>query len=166
MKTTYLLPCLCGEKIPVETRQAGETVACACGRSVPVPSMMEISRLEPAPLETAAVAAWGVSQRLRLLGVVVLLIAVAGAVLLIRHRPISPDETRTPAAARRWVEGMSAARTMVEWYQLKATGLERGITKEEEVYQGQLSQYRVWWCVVVALGLGGAGLVASGRRRS
>jgi hypothetical protein len=127
--------------------------------------MIEITRLEPAPAETAAAADWGVSQQLRLLGVVILLIAAAGTIWLIRIRPVSPEELHTPAAAQRWVERLSAADTMVDWYNLKAAGLERGITKDEEAYQGKLSQYRLWWCVVAALGLAGAGLVASGRPR-
>lgn len=36
-KTTYLLPCSCGREIPIEPRQAGETVSCECGRTSAAP---------------------------------------------------------------------------------------------------------------------------------
>ncbi len=48
MSQQYLLPCECGEKIPVDTSQAGSAVTCGCGRTVDVPSMRAIRQLEAA----------------------------------------------------------------------------------------------------------------------
>ena len=44
----YLLPCSCGRKMPVEPRQAGQSVDCACGESLEIPTMLAMSALEPA----------------------------------------------------------------------------------------------------------------------
>lgn len=66
----YLLPCSCGNSIPIETSQAGQTVTCSCGQMQEVPTMRAIRQLEPAhetapakrrPLSTAK---WSISQRL------------------------------------------------------------------------------------------------------
>jgi hypothetical protein len=42
----YLLPCSCGEKLRVRTRQAGEEVVCQCGAVVRVPTMRGLKQLE------------------------------------------------------------------------------------------------------------------------
>lgn len=41
----YLLPCSCGQIIPVETSQAGEDVTCSCGLTVRIPTMLKIKKL-------------------------------------------------------------------------------------------------------------------------
>lgn len=45
----YLLPCECGQKIPLSTGQAGDTLTCECGRTVTAPKLREMRLLEPAP---------------------------------------------------------------------------------------------------------------------
>lgn len=42
VSSKYLLPCLCGQQIPIEPRQAGETVACRCGISLQAPTMRKM----------------------------------------------------------------------------------------------------------------------------
>jgi hypothetical protein len=42
----YLLPCSCGEKIRVRTRNAGETVTCQCGARLQVPTIRGLRQLE------------------------------------------------------------------------------------------------------------------------
>lgn len=63
MSPSYLLPCPCGQKISVSTRNAGEQVRCACGAEQQAPRLSELRRL---PQEEAAVApsapAWGFGQ--------------------------------------------------------------------------------------------------------
>jgi hypothetical protein len=51
VRTRYLLPCACGERIPIEAIQAGEIVRCDCGADVEVPSMQVVTALEEAPPE-------------------------------------------------------------------------------------------------------------------
>lgn len=51
MSQQYLLPCPCGQTIPIEISQAGRSVTCAsCGESIEVPTMREIRQLEPVEL--------------------------------------------------------------------------------------------------------------------
>ncbi|MCA9206015.1 MAG: hypothetical protein KDA59_23340 [Planctomycetales bacterium] len=51
--TKYLLPCECGEAIPLEVSQAGQTVRCeACGKSQEAPSMRGIRALPTTEVET------------------------------------------------------------------------------------------------------------------
>ena len=47
MRTTYLLPCECGENIRVTSVQAGETVQCSsCGAELTAPPFREMQNLE------------------------------------------------------------------------------------------------------------------------
>lgn len=49
MRTTYLLPCECGEKARITSVQAGETVQCpGCGGKLTAPPFREIKQLEVA----------------------------------------------------------------------------------------------------------------------
>ena len=52
----YLLPCACGQKLRVRTRQAGEEVTCQCGAVVHVPTMRGLRQLEMAKDTEAVVA--------------------------------------------------------------------------------------------------------------
>lgn len=56
MPDQFLLPCECGQAIPIEVSQAGQEVTCSCGRSMSVPSMRAIRQLEPAKTNTSAPA--------------------------------------------------------------------------------------------------------------
>jgi len=43
----YLLPCSCGESIPLDVTQAGQTVTCRCGKTQQAPSLLKIKKLQP-----------------------------------------------------------------------------------------------------------------------
>jgi hypothetical protein len=85
----HLLPCPCGQSIPIDTSQAGERITCAkCGQSQDAPTYRGIKAL---PLDAADVAAakqaqqaageWSPTQGyLFALGLVLLLIGLCGAV--------------------------------------------------------------------------------------
>ncbi|MGL6195868.1 MAG: hypothetical protein ACRC2T_13715 [Thermoguttaceae bacterium] len=45
MAQKYLLPCTCGESVPIETTQAGQTVTCSCGLQLQVPTLLKIKKL-------------------------------------------------------------------------------------------------------------------------
>ncbi len=119
MSNARLLPCSCGRKVPVRPSQAGQTVRCSCGAELQVPAWREIAALEPASAKAAPAGAgpWGWPERLLLLGVAGLAVAVAICAYLLVTRPIQPSvadlrrrfEEYSPAAARR------AWRTMVDW---------------------------------------------------
>jgi hypothetical protein len=51
----YLLPCSCGQKVRVETAQAGGQVACGCGQALAVPTLRGLRALEEAAPDKAAI---------------------------------------------------------------------------------------------------------------
>lgn len=93
--TLYLLPCTCGETVPVATSQAGETVACACGRALAVPTMREVRRLQPAPNDQPAAPrpSWSALQGvLFVTGILLLLIGSAIAIILFYYGSLLDTE--------------------------------------------------------------------------
>jgi hypothetical protein len=54
MSTQYLLPCSCGQKLRVESAQAGGQVTCACGQKLTVPTLRGLRQLEEAKPDEAA----------------------------------------------------------------------------------------------------------------
>jgi hypothetical protein len=89
---SYLLPCDCGRNIAISPRQAGETVRCDCGQTRIAPNLGEIRRLRPAeksqaPTVSRAGSSWGAPERLLLLGIVLVVIAVASASVLAWQYP-------------------------------------------------------------------------------
>lgn len=50
MSGDFLLPCECGQSVPIRLTQAGHTVRCTCNRELVVPTMREIRAL-PAAIE-------------------------------------------------------------------------------------------------------------------
>jgi len=122
MSNTRLLPCSCGRKVPVRPSQAGQTVRCECGAELQVPTWREIVALEPAspepPGKTAG--AWGWPERLLLLGLAGLVVAVALCAYLLVTRP----REFTAADIRRLVEPFSPAATRRAWQKVLRRGLD------------------------------------------
>jgi hypothetical protein len=48
MSDKYLLPCECGQSVPIGISEAGKEVSCVCGRKLPVPTLRAIRQLQPA----------------------------------------------------------------------------------------------------------------------
>ena len=85
MIAKYLLPCTCGRQIVVEPRQAGQIIPCSCGASLQAPTLLDMTALEPAPMVSVSGAApvdLGLKHRLRLLGTVLVLVAIGVGVWL------------------------------------------------------------------------------------
>ncbi len=60
MKAVYLLPCSCGQKVPVDAGQAGAKIACSCGQQLNVPTFRALRELEQiVPVAAAAVESGG-----------------------------------------------------------------------------------------------------------
>ena len=55
----YLLPCQCGQKLPVDASQAGLRVRCACGAEPQVPTLRGLAALERATATSSAATAPG-----------------------------------------------------------------------------------------------------------
>lgn len=86
----YLLPCRCGRTTRVRTNQAGQTVQCGCGQPLEVPTLLQLTRLEPAPAEDAAAGSrptWNLRHGLILLGALLLAACLPLGVWIYWHRP-------------------------------------------------------------------------------
>jgi len=121
VSTRYLLPCQCGEKIPVEAAQAGQIVQCPCGRNLEVPTMLRLRFLEAVQDEVdyGAGEGWEFRQGLTLVGAVVALAAVAGAVYFHVNRPKPPAAIVVEEAFRDRVEDLTLVETHSWWEELR-----------------------------------------------
>ena len=69
--TRYLLPCVCGRRIPVAASQAGEQLQCECGQKLEVPTLRHLAaldRLEQHEVAPRRDKSWGARQGLVFLG--------------------------------------------------------------------------------------------------
>ena len=121
MEGRYLLPCSCGQKIPVEPRQAGQEIRCDCGASLEVPTMLGMAALEKAPSEpshTPPSAPWGIRQGIVLLGTVIVLLALGMVIPLHLTRPALP----TAEMIRQRTQTLSPFQSWRHWHVLRAGG--------------------------------------------
>jgi hypothetical protein len=146
----YLLPCACGRTVPVESRQAGQTVVCACGAALEVPTLLRLAALEqqqPAAAPPPPAASWGIRQAIALVGLAVLLGALAAAVYLCFQRPLL--RTIDPQEIRDQVQRMPPAVTLKHWELLRDQGLDPRDTGEVDRYDEKVLRYRLWWAAVL-----------------
>ena len=165
MSVKYLLPCRCGRQIVIEPRQAGQTIACECGAVIEAPTMLDMTALEPAPVESVSVptpTTWGPGRRLRLLGIMLLGGAIAGGVALLWWWPVSPSDAINPAHIRDYFKGLPPALTFDVWESMKQ-GLDR---RTDQRYAAKLSQFQVGGAFAIAVALIGAALIAVGTART
>ena len=161
MVAKYLLPCTCGRQIVVEPRQAGQIIPCACGTSLQAPTLLDMTALEPAPMVLASPpppATWGLKNRLRLLGAVLLLGAIGGAAWLYFGRPVSRFDVIDPEQLRETAKGLSPLQTWNYWEKMKE-GLDR---RTDQAYAAALLRFHMWQAVVAAVALLGVGLIVVG----
>lgn len=173
MPTTYLLPCDCGKKLPVEAPQAGQTVRCSCGQSMEVPTIRGLAKLQQAKQQevTKAGSRWGPRQGLLLLGAVITLTAVSASIAL-QVKANADYEKFTPTGykfteekaerIRQAYEKMSPAQTWREWGDLRSrvgrnsTPTEKKIAEVILYRDEQVAMYQRWRYVtygIVALGV-------------
>lgn len=128
----YLLPCECGQKIPVSAGQAGQAVVCACQRSVTVPKLRELRQLPPASDSQAAkggpagaAGRWSPLQTLwfiSLIAAVVSLVAV-GLMFVARAR-LSPWTAETQAEVDGSViDSLGIDQVLGAWIEFRGRGL-------------------------------------------
>jgi hypothetical protein len=92
VRAKYLLPCTCGQEIPVEATQAGQQVRCQCGLELEVPTLLKLTRLKPAGPPAPATprrarSAWGPRQRVMLIGLAIMAAGASGAGWELLNRP-------------------------------------------------------------------------------
>jgi hypothetical protein len=162
---TYLLPCDCGRKIPVEAPQAGEIVTCACGASIEVPTLMGLRALEQveAPPQPAIIkTTWGAGHRLIFLGALVILAAVVLGVWLFYIRPMDPFANITPEQMKEKSQILSPLQSLHLWDMLDRAGLNPRKRGTEVVFEGQQTQHRIYWWLLGIVSGTGLVLVAAG----
>jgi hypothetical protein len=158
----YLLPCPCGAQMIVEPRQAGQTVPCACGSTLQVPTLLDMTALEPAPsvvvTSEPTPQAWGVGQQMRLLGTVLLLAAIVLDVLLYIDPPRSRFDVIDPEWLQTYAQKLSPVETLRQWEYAKQ-GLDRHV---DQKYLDDVSKFHLKVVAVAALALAGVVLIAAG----
>ena len=186
VKATYLLPCSCGAKVPVDAAQAGQVIPCACGQSLTVPSLLAVKKLEPAespPAADSARAAWGLSQRLTVMGIVVVALTALASYGTVGRTPAPVDpnslqtfnEFKRFASTHRVSEVSGTANVFHEYahslpinkayselLSVKHHGLDRGLTREDEMFTRSMALYRMWCAILAGMGVVGVGLIACG----
>jgi hypothetical protein len=157
----YLLPCACGQPSVVEPRQAGEMIVCSCGASLQAPTLLAMTRLEPAPTESNAerpAATWGWKQRLRLMGIVLLLVALVGGAGLWLHWPSSPFDRIDPEYFHKSAKKMPVSKAWDYW-----EGVQQGLDRRtDQRYAAAVERFRVGEAALGVIGLAGAALLAAG----
>ena len=161
MTVQYLLPCRCGQQTVVEPRQAGETITCSCGASLQIPTLLGMADLEPAPQPSTpkpSKTGWGLKHRLRLLGIVLTLAAVAGGGWLYMHPPTSRFHAIDPEQIRQNYKTFTPSVTWDGWKYMQK-GLDRRIDQD---YAAAVLRFRAWQVVVGAAALCGIVLIVAG----
>ena len=143
----YLLPCSCGQKLPIEPRQAGETIACPCGMSLSVPSMREMTTLEQAEPKSAARAkqnSWGAEQRLVLLGGLLVLLGGLPAIYLFCNQPPPPQRDLDPESIQQKVQDFSPIYTLYLYKDLRRQGPKWDPLPGEADHAKKLLRHRIY----------------------
>ncbi len=155
----YLLPCACGQKLPVSTRQAGQAVRCACGAPLEVPTLRGLRQLEQAERPAkASRRAWGARHRAAFVLVALSLAAAAAAGYLALNLPPEPA-----GSALVQIDVNTPIALAVAVSEELKTGLHAGpsmISEEDRI----AARHRdlMLWGVKIALALAGCGLVVAG----
>lgn len=165
MSNKYLLPCRCGEKTPIEPRQAGEEIVCQCGARLQAPTMLEIKALEPVPVaagaSVAGLTSWGWRQALKLLSVLLFLTAIIFGGWFFYTRPIAISDVLPPEVLQNSASKLTPNQTWTSW-QMYKQGLDR---RTNTKYMTERTRYHIWMTVCGVLALVGVGLFAIGAIR-
>lgn len=100
MSPKHLLPCSCGNQIPVDLPQAGSRVRCTCGAELEVPTLLGLKRLTRADHDATTDAktkpVWGTRQRLVFFGAILTVVGISGACWFFYTRPRIVDVADYP----------------------------------------------------------------------
>ncbi len=164
MTSKYLLPCPCGQKIPVQRRQAGESVECQCGASLRVPTLLGMAELEQVEADDAperVSVVWGARQQMALLGVVVLLGALVTLATLFATQPPSSDPNLDPTLIRQRSRDTTPLNSLRAWYAFQVEGLDPSQDPRDQEFLEALWKHRLWMGAALAVALVGIGLIAA-----
>jgi hypothetical protein len=139
----YLVPCTCGRKIPVETRQAGGEVACECGASIAIPRLLELKTLEKVAVQAAEAkprGAWGIGHGLIASAAVLLVGVIALSVLVFIYAADDPYESMTPDQIRENFQKLTPMQTWGMWMNLQQAGINPPKKAMERYFEGLHAQ--------------------------
>lgn len=147
----YLLPCACGQKLPVSVRQAGQAVTCSCGARLDVPPLRGLRELEQAAARAEpSQRAWGDRQRVVFLLAALSLLMAAAAGFLALRMPAAP--VREDPDAEIAIDERSPISSVYAAYQKLQSGLQTEppiVTKEDRAILEQ--RVLMSWGVKIAL---------------
>jgi hypothetical protein len=167
MRTQYLLPCSCGEKVAVETSQAGDRARCRCGAELDVPSMRGLRELETATPEepstpSRAESEWGLRQGLILTGVLLIVFSLPPAGFLYSVLPERPvfDMRANIEANQQNIDEMNVVETWMVWREdMLGRGLRQYPNAVVEAYEARRGAILPW--IFLSLGVAALGLIVA-----
>ena len=154
----YFLPCECGRKISVSTSDAGRSVRCECGRALPVPSLIALRRLDPAPDDAdgngkrrrrsagASEDAEVIARRCTFIGIVTALCGLASVIFIIwKYKPFARE-----------INSRTTPDNLYQWWLYLRQGLDMPPMPREIawLHDQQIWQALLWGAVsLIAVGL-------------
>lgn len=160
----YLVDCACGRQHTVETRQAGETIACECGVTVAVPTLRQLRQLPEARAEATTAAAsgpaWGGRQRTITLSLLVAVVCLAIAALSRSfERPVPKlDTVEYTKNVDRLVGTMTPLQAWERWQDTYESLRTKGFEVYKHPAEAVMEQALTWHTWVQRISLGVAAL--------
>jgi hypothetical protein len=159
--SSYLLPCSCGQHVPVSIVQAGQSVRCACGAQLQVPSLRDLRALANVetsggtPTRTHRLRTWDDRHRLAFL---LCLAALCGLAISAYWALRLPElVTRaTPRQIEEWFQ-QSPPSEIFKMYE----DLQRGLQPTQVVIAGQAERNSMLWGIRIALAISALGLITA-----
>jgi hypothetical protein len=146
--------------MPVETRQAGETVLCECGLKLEIPRLLELKKLEKVAIsssEPKKTAVWGIGHSLLLTGFLLLGVVAALWIFVQKFGYEDPYSRRTPDEIRTQFQNMSPLGTWETWLYFKQVGINPPKERIDRHFEGL---YKVSKMHLIFLGIAAGGGIA------
>lgn len=149
MRTTYLLPCECGENTPITSVQSGETVQCAsCGANLTVPTLREMKQLEIAnpTRRRRRDKRWGARKICMMVGFYLAAgsLIVLAILWLTRPEPLDFSTFSPLQSWQTWMDLRQGLQGQISWYTYQLIAAQR---------QFRLAMYACLATAVVGLGM-------------
>lgn len=157
--SSYLLPCVCGEKTPVTASQAGQSVRCACGAQLEVPTLRGLRDLAPADSVAVPTRSWSNRHRSSFVAFVLALAAFAVSGLLALKLPPAATVATDQQIEEVFEKGSTAE--IYATYQELQKGIAHIGPEESAIHQYLEQRISLLWGIRVMAALGVLGLVAA-----
>lgn len=162
----YLLPCSCGRKTLVETRQAGETVVCDCGTKLDIPRLLELKKLERTQITAVERKqpsfAWGIGHSLISVGILIFSVAAVAGILFLVLTPNDPYSSMTREQIHANFQKMPPWKTWDMWMYLKHSGLNPKKDYGERLIEQLFEIKKMLLIFVSVLVVAGAAMIGGG----